>query len=263
MLKIGFMDYANVYPIFHFLLNDKNLEFKKGFPADLNKALREGEIDVSPSSSVEFCRNPDKYKIVDGISISSIGAVKSVCLFSKFRPELLDGRKVYFTKESNTSTVLTRIILENYYKIKPIYTNELEGADAELLIGDKALIAYYHNVGYEFIIDLGVEWYKFTKLPFVFALWLVNKKATSDVNFNEFCANLLKIAKESPQNRHSLLARYVERGLSPEQMEDYWQVIDYSLTDKHKEGLALFYKYAYELGETKFSNINIKNSLII
>ena len=35
MLKIGFMDYANVYPIFHYLLQDNNLEFIKGFPADL------------------------------------------------------------------------------------------------------------------------------------------------------------------------------------------------------------------------------------
>ena len=42
MLKIGFMDYANVYPIFHYLLQDNNLEFIKGFPADLNKLMRNG-----------------------------------------------------------------------------------------------------------------------------------------------------------------------------------------------------------------------------
>lgn len=263
MLKIGFMDYANVYPIFHFLLNNSGLEFKKGFPSDLNKALRDGEIDISPSSSIEFCRRPDKYKIVDGISISSIGAVKSVCLFSNCKPELLGGKKVYFTKESNTSTVLSRIILEKFYKVNPIYVNERAGADAELLIGDSALTAYYHNVNYKFIIDLGVEWYRFTQLPFVFALWLVNKKVVGAENFKEFCVNLLKIAKSSPQNRQPLLERYVEKGLSPAQMEDYWQVINYSLADKHKEGLELFYKYAYELGETEFRDVAIKNSLII
>lgn len=262
MLKIGYMDYANVYPIFHFLLQDENLSFKKGFPADLNKALRQGEIHVSPSSCIEFCRHPDKYKIIDNISVASEGPVKSVCLFSDFAPDKLGGKKIVFTKESNTSTVLCRVILEKFYNVTPVYTENRAEASAELLIGDKALIEYYANSRSGQIVDLGAEWYKFTGLPFVFALWLAGVEAVGDEYFSHFRSELLRIAAESPYKRHAFLDRYVEKGLTPAQMDDYWQVIDYSLSEKYKEGLALFYKYVYELGETAHKDIDIKSSLV-
>ena len=262
MLKIGYMDYANVYPIFHYLLNDKNLEFKKGFPADLNTALRQGEIDISPASSVEFCKNPTKYKIIDGISISAQGTVKSVCLFSHFKPEEMCGKKIFFTSESNTSSVLCRIVLETFYKVKPKYCQNIEEAEAELLIGDKALSAYYNNTKYPYIIDLGFEWNKFTNLPFVFALWLVNKQSIENPYFSDFCRNLLKIAEESPVNNATFLNRYIEKGLTTENMEDYWKLIDYSFTSKHLEALELFYRCTYYLEETDYTNLAIESSLI-
>ena len=165
MFKIGYMEYANVYPIFYYLLKNKNLSFFKSYPAELNKAMREGRIDLSPSSSIEYAKNSSLYKVISGISVSSVGAVKSVNVFSNIPLEKMGGKKIYFTKESNTSTVLTRIIFEEFYKIPVEYTNSLEEAHAELLIGDKALYSYY-NTDYKYIFDLGQEWYKFTGLPF-------------------------------------------------------------------------------------------------
>lgn len=250
MIKIGYMEYANVYPIFHYLLQNDSYEFMKGFPADLNKAMREGRIDVSPSSSIEYCRNHELYSIVPDISISSTGAVKSVNIFSNLSPKELHGKKLYFTKESNTSTVLARIILERYYDIKPQYVNDEKDCDAKLLIGDKALYEYY-NTSYKYTIDLGEQWYKFTKLPFVFALWIVSKKATMAAGFKDFAAELQSYAGRSSKHNEELVGRYVTQGYTKEQMIDYWQTIDYRLTDKHIEGLRLFYKYAFELGETK------------
>ena len=131
------MDYANVYPIFYYLLQDKNLEFIKGFPADLNKLMRSGEVDISPVSSIEFARNHNQYVVHKNVCVSSIGAVKSVNIYSNYKAEDLDGKKIYFTKESNTSTVLCRIVLEKFYNIKPIYIDDESEADAKLLIGDK------------------------------------------------------------------------------------------------------------------------------
>lgn len=261
-MRIGYMDYANVYPIFHRLLEKGGLEFKKGFPADLNNALRSGEIDVSPSSSVEFCRNPDNYKIIDGISVASVGSVKSVCLFTNFRPADISGKKIYFTKESNTSTVLCRIILEKFYNVRPVYVSSGESKDGKLLIGDKALVQYYHNDKYKYIVDLGEEWYKATGLPFVFALWLANASICEDPAFPVFRRDLLKIAEESPKIRSSLAGRYNDKGLSSAHMEDYWQVIDYSFSADYKKGLSLFYKYAFEIRETPNSNIDFEKSLV-
>lgn len=250
MLKIGFMDYANVYPIFYYLLQDKNIEFIKGYPAELNKLLRTGAVDLSPVSSIEFARNHDLYVVHSNVCISSIGAVKSVNVYSNYKAEDLNGKKIYFTKESNTSTVLCRIILEQFYNIKPIYTNDESIADAKLLIGDKALYSYYHSDS-PFIIDLGEEWYKFTKLPFVFALWTINKKAIDDDYFNTLKDNITYYASLFPKDISLLSTKYLEKGYTLEQLEDYWDTIKYEITDEHKKGLSLFYNFAYKIGETE------------
>lgn len=243
------MEYANVYPIFHYLLQDGLLEFKKGFPADLNKAMREGDIDVSPSSSIEYARNPGLYRVVSGLSVSSVGPVKSVNVFSRFKAEELGGKKIYFTRESNTSTVLCRIVLEEFYGVNPVYTDSREDADAELLIGDKALYAYYNrDCGH--IIDLGAEWYSFTGLPFVFALWIAGRKVSESQEFAVFAGRLKKCAADSAGGRAGLVYKYLPRGYAAEQMLDYWNTIDYRLTDRHIEGLRLFYEKAFEIGET-------------
>lgn len=250
MFNIGYMDYANIYPIFYYLLNDKNLKFTKGYPAILNKSIREGIIDISPSSSIEFARNHNLYKVVPNICISSIGPVKSVNIYSKYKAEELDGKVIYFTKESNTSTVLCRIILEKFYKIKPIYTNNEDEADAKLLIGDKALFEYYNSKD-DHIIDLGEEWYKFTKLPFTFALWIVRRDLEETEELKEFIERIHSIANIFPKDNDALSKSYIEKGYTLEQLDDYWNTIQYNITKDHIEGLKLFYDYAYSLGETK------------
>lgn len=262
MLKIGFMDYANVYPIFYYLLQDKNLEFIKGFPADLNKLMRSGEVDISPVSSIEFARNHNKYVVHKNVCVSSIGAVKSVNIYSNYKAEDLDGKKIYFTKESNTSTVLCRIVLEKFYNIKPIYIDDETEADAKLLIGDKALFAYY-NSDSKYIIDLGSQWYNFTKLPFVFALWTINKSALNDSYFNTLKDNITKYASLFPKDISLLSPKYLEKGYTLDQLADYWDTIKYEITDEHRKGLNLFYNLAYEIRETKDNGADYLNQAFI
>ncbi len=250
MLKIGFMDYANVYPIFYYLLQDKNLQFIKGYPADLNKLLRAGDIDMSPVSSIEFARNPDNYMVDKNICVSSIGKVKSVNIFSDYPASDLGGKKIYFTKESNTSTVLCKIILEKFYNVPPVYIDNEAEADAKLLIGDKALFSYYNNKS-KYIIDLGEEWYKFTKLPFVFALWTINKNAINHSYFPTLKDNIKKYADNFKKDIDTISVKYLEK-YSESQIKDYWETIKYEITDNHKKGLSLFYNLAYEIGETSY-----------
>jgi hypothetical protein len=50
-LKVGWIQYANVYPIFYVLEKENLLEdvhLVKGVPSQLNWALRNNLIDVSP-----------------------------------------------------------------------------------------------------------------------------------------------------------------------------------------------------------------------
>ena len=155
-------------------------EFVEGVPSALNKMLKTGEIDVSPSSSIEYLRHSDEYAVIDSHSISSMGPVGSIILLSRKPIEELNGLPVLTSSQSETSVALLRIIFERFYKVKcdlktaDIHLNSLSSsAEAYLLIGDDALKAVK---SYKFYIyDLGELWQKHTGLPFTFALWIYRK----------------------------------------------------------------------------------------
>ena len=89
MIKIGEINYLNVYPIYYYLkkiLNGENrnnfADFISGTPAFLNSKLQYGGIDISPSSSFYYISNYDNSYIFPNLSISSKKKVKSIYLFS-------------------------------------------------------------------------------------------------------------------------------------------------------------------------------------
>ena len=235
------MEYANVYPIFHHLQKRDGFNLVKGVPSYLNTAIREGAIDLSPCSCIEYARNPDKYYIIPNISISAINQVKSVMLFSDLPIEELDGEEVFLTSESGTSVVLFEILMRERYGITPVFTKENMNAKAKVFIGDTALFMYYNDKS-KYIYDLGTLWNEFTGLPFVFALWIIRKdKADRDRNETlEFVKLLNNIKNDSKTNLAALIDHYQMKGLTSWQIIDYWEIINYDLSDSHIQGLLKY-----------------------
>ena len=251
MLKIGEIDYANVYPLFYYLKLHKEFEFIKGVPSILNKMLRESCLDISPCSSIEFAKNFTYYSLIPGISISSLNEVKSVLLFSHKPVERLNGKKIFLTGESGTSVILFKILAKKKYNLKISFTNNLEESEGSVLIGDKALFEYYGN-NFEYKYDLGKEWFEFTGYPFVFALWIINnKRNTRKEELIDFIDKLSIIKNNSKKNLAALIEHYTFKGLTAYQILDYWDTINYDLTDSHIQGLLKFYKLAQEIGEIR------------
>jgi chorismate dehydratase len=250
MLRIGEIQYANVYPIFYYLKKVPSQDFKfvRGVPSYLNKMLMEGCLDTSALSSITYARFQEHSLIIPEISISSIGKVKSVMLFSNLSKDKLKGAKVYLTDESGTSVILLKIIFKKFWDMDVVFVNEESNADAFLYIGDKALLSYYGN-DFSFKYDLGEEWYNYTGYPFVYALWLLNKDKADEAWF--FVKTLLDIKSKSKNNLSALIDEYILKGLTTYQILDYWETIDYNLSDKHIKGLLLYYQYAKELGAIK------------
>jgi len=259
-LRIGKIPYANLFPIFYVLEREcdcSSYEFVEGVPSILNKMLRDGELDISPSSSIEYLRNPSIYRIIDGHSISSKGPVKSILLFSKIPIVELNGGTIYVSSQSESSIALLDIILRKFYRIQcrlEISQNpENSEGEAFLLIGDDALKHSSQQSAVtsqnELIYDLGELWYKNINLPFVFALWIARRelygkekllnKFVKDLNNAKEIAlkNLPKIAKHSPMKEF----------MPEEEIISYWNKIDYDSTDEHKKGLDLFNRYLKEL----------------
>ncbi len=265
-LRIGRIPYANLFPIFYVLEREfdcTSYEFVEGVPSGLNRMLRTGEVDLSPSSSIEYLRNPDRYFFIDNHSVSSKGAVGSIFLYSRKPLEELDGSVISVTSQSETSIALLEIILTKFYKIHcPLHVSPLPartGEEAFLLIGDEAL-RYSTEIRRGtpdglLQYDLGEIWYERTGLPFVFALWIVRKELKGEGEnrgkrelFARFVKDLdkaKKIALESLPEiaQHSPMGVFLSR----EEILAYWKKLDYELDGEHREALALFDRYRREV----------------
>jgi len=253
-LRIGKIMYANVFPMFYLLeryCDCSDYEFVESVPSKLNAMLRAGELDVSPSSSIEYLRNQERYRYVDGVSISSCGEVGSVFLFSRRPLEQLSGCTILLTSQSATSVALLKILLRQsgLSDVTFAASDRAESGDAEafLLIGDDALVFRSRVVpgsGLQ-VYDLGDLWYRWTGLPFVFALWIVRNELPQDEAFQQtyarFIRDVLWAKTESVKRLPEIAAVSPLAGtLSEDELLAYWKKIDYELDDAHLKGLDRF-----------------------
>jgi chorismate dehydratase len=260
MLRIGQIAYANCTPIFSALkanFDCRNYHFIGGVPTELNAMLGRGEIDVCPSSSIEYARSPDKYYLLPDISISAVGPVKSVLLFSRVPVEELNSRTIGLTTESETSVNLLKILLArnygfaNQFERTPLPLQEaLKSFSALLLIGDAALREGMQNSGF-FVYDLGELWHRFTGLPFVFALWMVTREALErkPEEVRSLCAELVAAKRLAYDSYGTIADASPEREwIGRDALVDYWRTISYDLTPRHVEGAKTFFRFAKEMG---------------
>jgi chorismate dehydratase len=177
-VRIGAVNYLNTKPLIHNLaVQAPNAALELDTPSRLADRLAAGQLDVALIPVIEHFR-AGSYSVVPNIAIASCGPVLSVTLFSRVPwPEI---RRVALDEGSRTSAVLTHVLLHGRHGIRPetvplpLTTDpEMIDADAVLLIGDRAMRACLP--GYRFAYDLGDEWFRWTGLPFVFAVWSVRE----------------------------------------------------------------------------------------
>ncbi len=252
-LTVGHISYLNCAPFFHYLREEGfSGPIQPGVPAELNRRLAAGEIDVSPSSSFEYGCHWRRYLLLPGLSISSLGPVQSVLLFTERPLEELRGEEIALTGESATSVNLLKVLLREYYGFSQVPCRVPEGPVEEtlsaggpaLLIGDRALRAARSAKPSMQIYDLGEIWYRQTGLPFVFALWILRREA-AEMKSREVLDLTAKLGRSRTRALgalETLAAEFPERQWLGEQgLLDYWRCMSYDLTEAHLEGLRLFF----------------------
>lgn len=263
-LRIGHIDYANCTPIFaalRRLFDCGEYHFIQDVPSNLNRMLAEGTVDLCPSSSFEYGRFAENYFLLPGLSISSIGPVKSVFLFSRVPLEKLDGESIGLTSESATSVALLKILLKkyhgfsnSYFTLSPsTYSKVFDSCQAVLLIGNTAM-KWNERYGNLYRYDLGELWYSFTRLPFVFALWIIRKEyaVARHEDALMISSRLLEAKRVSLSMLEELANECGERSwLSRDSLLAYWQNISYDLTPLHVKGVKMFFQDAVEVGELR------------
>lgn len=260
-LRVGQINYANCIPLFralHAIVGDEKHRFVQGVPAVLNRMLADGEIDLCISSSILYGEAPSRYRLIPDISISAKKRVRSVLLFSKVPIEKLKGRRIGLTAESDTSVALLKIILScfmgldnSYHRTEYTLKEAFSSFSALLLIGDAAMRESLKVDGC-YLYDLGELWHAHTGLPFVFALWIVNRQAVSgrDGELGEFSRHLAE-AKLIAVER---MAEYAADAQGYEwfgrrELLYYWKEnISYDFGEPEQLGVQAFYRYASALG---------------
>lgn len=248
-IRIGAVNYLNTKPLIYNLpALAPAAELILDVPSRLADRLAQGSLDVALIPAIEYFR-AGSYSILPNIAIASHGPVLSVTLFSRVPWQAI--RRVALDDGSRTSAVLAQILLRKRYGVQP----EVEflpmdrnaddvTADAVLLIGDRAMRACLP--GFAHAHDLGQEWFDWTALPFVYAVWAVREDADLGAVAPALyeakrrgCARSGIIAHDEAPNL-GLDAGFCRRYLA--------NIIHFDLGPRELAGLNHYYRLACELG---------------
>ncbi len=248
-LRVGAVNYLNSKPLIEGLGEaSPTLELTLDLPSRLADQMTRGELDVGLIPVVEFFRGAN-YRYLPNFSICSHGPVLSVTVFSRVPWGQI--RTLALDEGSRTSAALTRILLEKRHGVRPTLqllpidqpADSLD-ADAVLLIGDRAMKACLP--GFDYAYDLGEEWYAWTGLPMVFAVWAVRDGVDLGDHFDDFT----RAKRLGTRSAGAIAAR--EAGpleLDPGFCRRYLtNIIRYDLGPRELAGMKRYYDFAAELG---------------
>jgi chorismate dehydratase len=229
--RVGSVKYLNGVP----LTRGLEEEVTYATPSKLAEMLQRDALDAALVSVVEVLFN-DRYDILDGIAIASLGEVKSVLL--AHRKPLSEATEIFCDTASLTSVQLLRVLLaERGLKpqFKPLATyDSATFPDYVMLIGDPALDFALGPHEHE-IWDLGTAWFEMTKLPFVYAVWALRRGVE-----NAALRRLLREARDFGLDTLDSIIR-TRTDYDSDFRKDYlsWH-IHYHLGSDEKRGLAKF-----------------------
>lgn len=232
-IKVSAVSYTNSKPFVYGLLHSgilDSIELSLDIPSDCANKLIDNQVDIG-LVPVAALLHVDNYQIVSQYCIGAVGAVDSVFIFSQ-KP-ISEIEKIKLDPQSRTSNNLSRVLLKNYWKISPDFITEGE-ADAFVQIGDrtfgkKDLYPYYY--------DLAEEWFKFTGLPFAFAVWASNKPIPED-----FKGSFNAALKLGLDHRKEVIEQI--ENIENFDLDDYlMNKVDFNLDDKKLIAISKFHEF--------------------
>lgn len=266
--RISIVKYLNAVPLAWGILEgpqSEHFEPVLSTPAECADQLAAGTVDVGLIPSIEYQRIPGS-RILAGPAIASRSRALSVLLLSMV--PLVRVRSVAYDQASRASVVLTKVILNEFYRNRPSFQGSepdpaemLGRSDAALLIGDVALrYKAEHELpsaegqkafirdGAEpvFTFDLMERWNNLTGLPFVFAFWAA-RPGFQDQSVTD---RLLESREFGLERLDAIADRYAERlGLDRNFLYRYLdRNMDYHMDSDGVEALRLFYSMAMRAG---------------
>lgn len=248
-IRISAVRYANTYP-FIFGLTELNFGLKAvietDHPSDCAQKLIDGRADLGliPVAVIPLIKDP---YIIGDYCIGANGKVRTVQLMSN--SQFNDIERIYLDYRSRTSVSLIKVLAANLWNEDFVWINTSEGFDfdhirnkeAVVLIGDQC---FEYEGDYLYRWDLAEEWKNLTGLPFVFAVWVSNRRLQEDFidDFNNALAFGVR-------NIDKVVERFGSSGsIAGVDLMNYLKDnIDFVFDDKKKKAMSLFLELQLKL----------------
>jgi chorismate dehydratase len=202
--------------------------------------------------------------IVPGCVIASIDCVRSIQLIVKSGHTLGTVETVAADTASRSSLAYAEILFRKFLGIQPAFIPAaadpvamLYDADAAILIGDPALLAFENRAAIEAQVgpcawhDLAHEWHIRTGLPWVAALWAVRPDAlgSSHITAQQLTDDLNRSRVNGLANLDALVSEWTPRiALPAATIHDYLtHNIHYGLDEDCIRAIHIFRQFAAEL----------------
>ncbi len=248
-IRVSAVKYINSYP-FMIGLRDGEvaamIDLEVCHPSECADRLISGQADLG-LIPVAMIAGMEEYHLVGDYCLSTNGEVRTVLLVSN--TPFAEISTIYLDYRSRSSVTLCRILAAKAWKREYNWLPAQEEFDitsmghgeAAVMIGDRCFEYARH---FRYRLDLGLEWKKFTGLPFVFACWVSTRKLPDHFTylFNKSLAEGLKRRNEAV----TLLKEGA--AATPEEVIFYLSHnIDFRLDGRKREALSRFIDYIKEL----------------
>ncbi len=268
MFSLAAVSFLNAIPLVEwFVTQESQTRLILDLPSRLPSFLRDGAADAALMPVVEVFREKNA-GFISSAGIACRGPVDSVKLFTNGPAE--EVKQILVDRGSRTSVALLRILMWEYFKIKPSFTEAKPQSGILPKPGEGILVIGDRCFEYEFggaeevasqlaIFDLGEMWFKLTGLPFVFATWSVAPGFLEKWGAGgaESLSSLLTTARDYGLNNLDVLAsREAGKGRlgylgqsTPDAIAHYFrESLVYKLGDQEYAGINQFHELCVKYG---------------
>ena len=233
----------------YFDMSKRGIEVQELPPNEIGPAISDGRLQGGLVPLVDTFDLDDTMRTVSGFCLATTSHAVSVKLHSKVLIEELSGSSIAIPHEAPTAEKLLQVLLSTKHGIKPgAFVNEDEPHDARLLVGNLGLRHRRGLRGFDHSYDLGEEWSQWTRLPFVFARWVMrNDLERQDALVIE--DSLYTSLQDWADGLYRVSGPSDRVPVHPQEIHQYTQGLRYYIGVPEEKSIALFKEYVAQLDD--------------